>query len=85
MLEKKGKVQKAANILYYCVVADSNNEELRRRWDGLIRATNTQQAGESRAGLGGMGMYLTTRVLLSTPLLHGGEASRHGAWGGQRC
>mmetsp|Transcript_28965 Transcript_28965/g.81572 ORF Transcript_28965/g.81572 Transcript_28965/m.81572 type:complete len:262 (-) Transcript_28965:422-1207(-) len=39
-LEKKGKYQKAANLIYYCVAGDSNNQELRRRWDSLVAKTN---------------------------------------------
>lgn len=46
MLENKGKFQKAANLLYGCIVADYHNEELRKRWDDLIQKANRQEAGE---------------------------------------
>ena len=46
MLENKGKFQKAANLLYGCIVADYHNDELRKRWDDLIQKANRQEAGE---------------------------------------
>ncbi|KAG1677443.1 hypothetical protein FOA52_001898 [Chlamydomonas sp. UWO 241] len=42
MLASKGKFQKAANLLYACVLGDSNNEPLRARWVDMIAKTNTQ-------------------------------------------
>jgi hypothetical protein len=42
MLVARGKFQKAANLLYACVLGDSNNESLRARWVDLIAKTNTQ-------------------------------------------
>ena len=44
-LEKRGRYQKAANLIYYCVAGDSNNEELRRQWDRLIAKTNEVRRG----------------------------------------
>ena len=46
MLEDKKKYQKAANLIYYCVAADSNNEALRCRWDRLVNKTNEERRGE---------------------------------------
>lgn len=45
ILENKGKYQKAADLIYYCVTGDSNNEELRHRWDRLIDKTNDARRG----------------------------------------
>ncbi len=45
-LERKHKFQKAANLLYGAVVADSNNQQLRHRWSELIKEANMQEAGE---------------------------------------
>jgi hypothetical protein len=42
MLAAKGKFQKAANLLYACVLGDSNNEAMRARWVDMIAKTNTQ-------------------------------------------
>lgn len=44
MLEGKGKFQKAANLLYGCVMCDHHNLELRARWDDLVAKTNVQEA-----------------------------------------
>ena len=46
MLEGKRKYQKAANLMYYCVAADSNNEALRCHWDRLVNKTNEERRGE---------------------------------------
>jgi hypothetical protein len=51
MLESKGKYQKAANLLYCCVVCDANNEELRSRWGELIAKTNVAEAGTGQSSL----------------------------------
>lgn len=42
-LEAKGKYQKAANLMYYCIAGDSSNEELRRHWDRLVAKTNEER------------------------------------------
>lgn len=49
MLAAKEKYQKAADLLYPCVMSDTHNVELKAKWVELIHKTNVQLVGQEAA------------------------------------